>query len=222
MCCSNSQPIFKGVVISTSILVLINLVGCEKTPLIPFGSTQEESCMSNDSFNCKYLEKSLDCSCNTEQHGIASQNTQPLVFPPENCVSNSVTSIKLHSCQNIDLQVDLRPLKRSFNKLSFEDVQEVKVDGITTLPGDLVEIWFQNINSTVDLTGGLHCQGCQENGKFELLHHSMWKPLNKEKKSLSIKSTYTVFCGKSPCTNKTLPMTHLYPALHTFLRKPNL
>lgn len=71
---------------------------------------------------CVFLNQSqeLDCVC-PDAAGEPDSNhvdSAPLNFPSEDYLvasgNSSVASIKLHSCQSVNLRLDLRPLARPF------------------------------------------------------------------------------------------------------------
>ena len=177
MCCQDSKPIFKGVVISTAIVafIFVTFIPSPSSSISIDRSTKSLLPQQNTSSSlskpyCVYLEGSqeLDCLCNDNLEAGSHRDSAPVPFPGSEYLSvagenKSVASVKLHSCKSLHLRLDLRPLARPFYRLRFEDLESITVEGITLVPEDMVDIWFRNVNASVEIHGGLTCFGCKEN-----------------------------------------------------------
>eukprot|EP00095_Tigriopus_kingsejongensis_P000749 maker-scaffold273_size229271-snap-gene-1.20 protein:Tk00749 transcript:maker-scaffold273_size229271-snap-gene-1.20-mRNA-1 annotation:"PREDICTED: paraplegin" len=174
MTCTTSNGSFKGVVVtSCGILMIIGLCQALSVQSHREGKTLQDNVSATSMPYCVYLAQSqeLDCVCSEERVDGSEDEilerhfySEPVTFPSEeyihNAENNSVASVKLHSCSHLHLKLDLRILERPFYRLRVEDVQRVIVDGITLLPKDMVDIWFRNVNVSLDLVGGVNCAGC--------------------------------------------------------------
>lgn len=124
-------------------------------------------------FNSLFFQE-LDCVCNSDY----DDDEDELVFPfapvivvaaggSKSNISTAIASVKLHSCRRANIRMDLRSFQRPFYRMRVEDIQTVKVEGVTLLPNDTVDIWFRNINGSLDISGDVSCDGCAvkvENG----------------------------------------------------------
>ena len=131
---------------------------------------EEDGRYFESKFNCVYLKPSreLDCVCpNFGQHERKIPKLFPITKLSENSTDN-IASIKLHSCQNLKLSVDLTELERPFYRLRIEDVTNITVQDVRMLPNDTVDIWFRNIGNTLEILGDIRCDNCTAEEKNEL------------------------------------------------------
>ena len=129
---------------------------------------------------CVYLDKSqeLDCVCGDEEQsssgadGDDDEGYTKFTLPSASAMINngnaSVASLKLHQCRSaVEVELDLRPLERPFYRLRVEDVEDnVKVEGVTLLAGDVVDLWFRNVNGTLRISGDVTCDDCDGNNNL--------------------------------------------------------
>lgn len=175
MCCQDSKPRFKGVVISTStvslaLILILAPSGCESISIKKTDGyydarpIQTQALLKDNLPPCLYLEQSqeLDCVC-PEYDEEEVINFPSAEYLKSAANSSSIASIKLHSCQRLHLRLDLRPLDRPFHRLRVEDVDQVTIDGIVLVPEDHVSVWLRNVNSSVQIRNALTCLDCHEN-----------------------------------------------------------
>ena len=124
---------------------------------------------------CVYLDKSqeLDCVCGDDEEssggaggGDEEEGYTKFTLPSAAMVNGnaSVASLKLHQCHSaVEVELDLRPLERPFYRLRVEDVGgDVRVEGVTLLAGDAVDLWFRNVNGTLRIGGDVTCADCAD------------------------------------------------------------
>ena len=122
---------------------------------------------------CVYLDKSqeLDCVCgdedsiNDDDEGYTKFTLPSATAMVNNGNASSVASLKLHQCRSgVEVELDLRPLERPFYRLRVEDVESnVRVEGVTLLAGDAVDLWFRNVNGSLRIGGDVTCDDCNGN-----------------------------------------------------------
>lgn len=197
-CCQDSKPIFKGVVVSTTTATatnnnrvsMVTFVCCVLGLLInnplsveavnvdyQLTSSSQSNGNNNNNLPCFYQSQTeeLDCVCpdDAELKGGTGGTGGVVRFPSadylrDRAENNSVASLKLHSCRNLHLQLDLRPLSRPFYRLRVEDVENVTVDGIILAPNDFVDVWLRNVNGSLTVSGNLVCMECDANATAAL------------------------------------------------------
>ena len=123
---------------------------------------------------CVYLDKSqeLDCVCDegrghNEGDEVVNDDDEgytPFTLPSAANGNATVASLKLHQCHSTEMRMDLRPLDRPFYRMRVEDVENVRVDGITLLANDTVDVWFRNVNGSLRISGDVTCDDCDGGG----------------------------------------------------------
>ena len=121
---------------------------------------------------CVYLDKSqeLDCVCDegrghNEGDEVVNDDDEgytPFTLPSAANGNATVASLKLHQCHSTEVRMDLRLLQRPFYRMRVEDVENVRVDGVTLLAGDTVDVWFRNVNGTLRISGDIACDNCND------------------------------------------------------------
>lgn len=178
-------PGFQGVDISTLMNVIIAIMAftaSTSTSALPDVTREQKSLGTEDNAlmtpYCVYLEGSqeMDCLC-PDQGQTKATSGPPMLFPDAGFILNTknessiVASVKLHSCQEVNLRVDLTSMERPFYRLRIEDAQRVTIDSIKLLPNDTVDLWFRNINESLSITGAFECKGCKGQNKAILNLH---------------------------------------------------
>ena len=120
---------------------------------------------------CVYLDKSqeLDCVCDegrrrSDDDDDEEEEYTAFPLPSASNGNASVASLKLHQCHSTEMRMDLRPLDRPFYRMRVEDVENVRVDGITLLANDTVDVWFRNVNGSLRISGDVTCDDCDGGG----------------------------------------------------------
>jgi len=123
---------------------------------------------------CVYLDKSqeLDCVCDEgrrrrdddDDDDEEEEEYTAFTLPSASNGNASVASLKLHQCHSTEMRMDLRPLDRPFYRMRVEDVENVRVDGITLLANDTVDVWFRNVNGSLRISGDVTCDDCDGGG----------------------------------------------------------
>ena len=185
MCCQDSKPVFKGVVVTsnpTTAAVVASVVLCLSlfsgaVAIAVDGSSITVNTVANVNYGspyCVYLEKSqeLDCVCEDESDDDDLErhsSSQPMVFPGDQVFlagqNGSIASVKLHSCRSLHVRLDLRAHNSTASLYRFraEDVNHVTLDGVTTAAGETVDVWLRNVNGTALVRGPMSCHGCKDN-----------------------------------------------------------
>ena len=146
---------------AVAMLMLVAAVSVDGLEVGPHEDRAAKAFMDVDSKSyCVYLDKSqeLDCVCDDDNE----EEFTTFTLPSAANGNASVASLKLHQCRSTEIKMDLRPLERPFYRMRVEDVENVRVEGITLLAGDAVDVWFRNVNGSLKIGGDISCDDCDE------------------------------------------------------------
>ncbi len=174
MCCQDSKPIFKGVLVSSTIVVaLLAVISSTEALTVEKSNSEQDDDDDDDEDYCVYLDGSqeLDCVCPSMVHSDSSPLSITNLI--DNYVNSNALSIKIHSCPgDLKLRLDLGTLLlRPLYRIRLEDINgSVHIEGATLLKGDNVNLWIRNVHGEAEFSGGINCidRGCHNDTSLGL------------------------------------------------------